>query len=239
MFKHLATTAIFTLLSATTQAADLPVYPFVHVTGSGYVHVVPDRGEIDFDISAYDPDPAAAQAVVDARIAELRTLIEALGFDPAAISIGAVRREMRKSDGGEQKDPVYDLVCAVHIDVKDVTKWRQTMEPILGMKNLDHFSTSFSTVDRDKIESELTLQALKDARRRADVMASGVGKKVLAATAVSSGQLRNLTGAIGLQTSNSDTNTDPAPRNQQETRDLLMLTTLKMAQSVDVIYRLK
>ncbi len=221
------------------QAAELPAYPFIHATGNGYLYMLPDRGEIDFEISAYDPDPAAALALVDGRAAELRALLEQQGMEPSQIEIRDVRREMRKNEGAEAKEPLYDLVCSVHIDVRDVSKWRALMGPILAMKNLDHFSTSFSASERDKIEGELMQQALKDARRRADTMARGVGKTVVGATAVSAGQLKNLTGAIGLQTANMDSNTDRAARNTQETRDLTMLVTLRMSQSVDVIYKIK
>jgi uncharacterized protein YggE len=226
-------------VSQAARSADLPSYPFIHASGNGFLMMLPDRGEIDFEISAYDADPAMSLALVNERAAELRALVEQLGMDTAQLEIRDVRREMRKSEGAEAKEPLYDLVCSVHIDVRDVSKWRALIAPILAMKNLDHFSTSFSASERDKIEGELMLQALKDARRRADTMARGVGKTVVGATAVSAGQLKNLTGAIGLQTTNMDSNSDRAARNTQEVRDLTMLVTLRMSQSVDVIYKIK
>jgi uncharacterized protein YggE len=217
------------------QASQLPDYPFVHASGTAFVHVLPDRGEVDFDISADDAEPEAARAVLDGRVGELRALMEQQGLSAGDIEINGVRREMRK---GDAKAEAYDLLCAVHIEVKDLSKWRALLQPLLAMKNLDHFSVTFGTAERDRIELELAAQALKDAQRRADAMARGVGKRAGAATAISSGQLKNLTSAVGLQTTNDYTNTDKKGR-QQEGADLLMVSALKFSQSVDVIFRIK
>ncbi len=219
------------------QASQLPDYPFVHASGTAFVRVLPDRGEVDFDISVDDAEPEAARVLLEGRIGELRALMEQQGLSADDIEINGVRREMRK--GGDAKAEAYDLLCAVHIEVKDLSKWRALLQPLLAMKNLDHFSVTFSTAERDKIEMELAAQALKDAQRRADAMARGVGKRAGAATAISSGQLKNLTGAIGLQTANDYTNTSKRQGKQQDTADLLMVSALKLSQSVDAIFRIK
>jgi uncharacterized protein YggE len=239
MFKHLVVAGLLVCSPWSVQASQLPDYPFVHASGTAFVHVLPDRGEVDFDLSVHDGEPEAARALLEARIAELRALMEQQGLGADDIEINGVRREMRKGAGGDATAEAYDLLCAVHIEVKDLTKWRALLQPLLAMKNLDHLSVSFSTLERDKIEMELAAQALKDAQRRADAMARGVGKRAGAATAISSGQLKNLTAAVGLQTVNDYTNSNKRQGKQQDTADLLMVSALKMSQSVDVIFRLK
>lgn len=238
MIKQLAVFGTFLISSLQAHAADLPTYPFIHSSGSAYMYVAPDRGEIDFEISAYDPDPAVARTIIDTRAAELQALMAQYGHSADKIEIRDVRKEMRKSDDAAPKaEPVYDIVCTVHIEVAELKDWRPLMSAVLNMKNLTHFTTTFRIAARDQIEMDLSALAIKDAQRRAEALARGLGKHAGAATAVSAGQLKNLTGAIGLQTSNSET--DTTPRNAQEARDLLMIVTIKLEQSVDAIFRIK
>jgi uncharacterized protein YggE len=115
------------------------------------------------------------------------------------------------------------------------------MQGLLAMPNLDHFATTFGRTDREATERELTAAAVRDAQRRAEAMAAGVGKKVGAATAISSGQLRNLTNAVGLMPGDLYFRRDqqrsvPA---QPADKDFLATEVLRWSQTVDVIFRIK
>ena len=234
MFKTLAFAVA--LLPFAAHASNLPEYPFIHAAGEGYLMVVPDMGEIDFDISAYDPDPAAAVAVVQARAAEVHALLAGEG---ASADVRDMRKEMRKSANPDPAAaPDYDIRSAVHIVVRDLGKWRPIMQALLEMKNIDHMSTTFSKTDRLKVEQELTAVAVKDAQRRAENMAAGFGKKLGAVAAVSSGQLRNLTGAVGLMPGDFYKGTaGVAPPNPD--KDFLSIDVLKWSQTVDMLFRIK
>ena len=88
------------------------------------------------------------------------------------------------------------------------------------------------------IEAELTAAAISDAQRKAGAMAAGLGKKLGPATAVSAGALKNLGNAMGL------VQTDffgrgGGQREQPVRRDFLSSEILKMAQTVDMIFRIK
>jgi uncharacterized protein YggE len=242
MFKTLALAVM--LLPCAADASSLPDYPFIHAAGEGYVMVVPDLGEIDFDISADDADPAAAVAVVQARAAEVRALLAAQGGAPdgeggASAAIRDLRKEMRKPaqpDAGGASD--YDIRSSVHIMVKDLARWRPIMQALLEMPNIDRMSTTFGKTDRIKAEQELTAAAVQDARRRADAMAAGFGKKTGAVTAISSGQLRNLTGAVGLLPGDIHRN-HPGISPPPDDKDFLAIEVLKWSQTVDMIFRIK
>nr|WP_315254731.1 SIMPL domain-containing protein [uncultured Duganella sp.] len=218
------------LLPPVALAAELPSYPFIHTAGEGFVMLAPDLGEIDFDISAYDADPAVASALVAERAAQVRALLD--GADASA-DIHNLRKELRK---GEPE--AYDIRSSVHIVVNDLGKWRELMQALLAMPNLDQLSTRFGRKDRLQAERELTAAAVQDAQRRADAMAAGIGKKVGAVSAISSGQLRNLSNAVGLMPG------DLYPRNRTVNaaaadKDWLAIEALRWSQTVDVIYRIK
>jgi uncharacterized protein YggE len=229
------------------HAADLPAYPFIHVSGEGFAMVAPDMGEIDFDVSAYDADGAAAVAVVRARVEEIRALLIEQSGPPdgdsaAALEVSDLRKEMRK----EMRQPAtpeataapdYDIRSTVHIVVRDLTKWRPIMEALLAKPNIDHMSTTFGKSDRLKIEQELTAAAIQDAQRRAEGMAAGFGKKVGPVAAISSGQLRNLTKALGLMP--TDSYNSGRGKQPSSEKDFLSITVLRWTQNVDMIFRIK
>ena len=244
MLKHIAfMLALLPLTPLGAQAADLPAYPFIHVSGEGFVMAPPDMGEIDFDVSAYDADSAAAVAVVRARIDEIRAMLveqsgPADGDGAAAMEVSDMRKEMRKS---ANPDPVaapdYDIRSTVHIVVRDLTKWRPIIQALLDKPNIDHMSTTFGKSDRLKIEQELTVAAITDAKRRAEGMAAAFGKQVGPVAAISSGQLRNLTKALGLMpTDIYNSGRDKQPSSE---KDFLSVTVLRWTQNVDMIFRIK
>ena len=232
------------LSPSAVQAADLPTYPFIHVSGEGFVMAAPDMGEIDFDISAFDADPAAAVSVIQARVEEIRALLLEQSGPPegdsaAVLEVQDMRKEMRNpANPDPAATPEYDIRSSVHIVVRDLTKWRPIMQALLEMKNIDHMSTTFGKSDRLKVEQELTAAAIKDALRRAEGMAAGFGKKVGPVTAISSSPLRNLTKAVGLMPSDYY-NSERRAQAKTSEKDFLSITVLRWTQNVDMIFRIK
>ncbi|NHZ97003.1 SIMPL domain-containing protein [Massilia sp. CCM 8734] len=239
MLKTIAAAGALTLLPLAAQGADLPDYPFIHVSGVGSAIVMPDLGQIDFEISAFDADPAAAAGVVEARATDIRAAMAQAGVPLEDVEIRDVRKDFRKQDPAAACAPVqYDIRAGVRINVRNLTLWRAAATPLLTMPNLDGFMIVFDTTGREKIETELAGDAIRITRRKAEGIAAGLGRKLGAASAVSTGDLKNLTRAMGLAPS------EPGSRSSSqkigtERADLLTVMSLKFAQSVDVIYRLK
>lgn len=240
MLKQLALALALSPLAV--QASNLPDYPFIHAGGEGYVMVLPDLGEIDFDISACDADPAAAMAVVEARVAAVRAVLQQSGAkegEGASAAVRDARKEMRKpANPDPAAAPDYELRSSVHIVVRDLGAWRPIMQALLAMPNIDRLATTFGKTDRIGAEQELTAAAVQDARRRADAMAAGFGKKVGAVMAISSGQLRNLTGAVGLMPGDVYARHAGIAEPAQD-KDFLAIDVLKWSQKVDMIFRIK
>lgn len=218
--------------------AQLPAYPFVHVTGRASATVPPDLGAIDFLILASDVDPSAARKVIEARVAEVRALVEAQGLPVEDVSIRDVQQEMRKGDAGAAS-PVYDLKCSVHLNVRDLSKWQAIAGGLLAKANLDAFSTAFDISTRDEVEAQLVTAAIADARRRAGVMVAGFGRKLGAVTAATPGALKNLSTSMGLERNdffdrNRSSNAQTVPRDE-----ILMVAALRFEQPVDAVFRIK
>ena len=221
-------------------AAELPSYPFLHARGTGFMYVAPDMAEIDFDVSAYDANAEAAVAVVQERVLEIRALLAGQGVPDADVDVRDMRRQIRKASV-TASDPEYDIKCSIHVVVRDLGKWREIMMPLLKMQNLDAFAATFGLKERAKVEAELTQQAVREATARADAMAKGFGKRVGAVAGVSSDEIKNITRSIGLAPVDWPRNSNSANtrRNEQDPADLLMVSAIKMSQSVDVLFRFK
>ena len=243
MLKTRLRTAALVLLLASSGAgaSSVPDYPFVHVTGSSFLAIQPDLASLDFEVVVSDADPAAARAVLEARVGEVRDLARQLGIEPDDVGVREVRQGIRKEERGANGAPVYELRCDVHINVRNVANWAALAGGLFGKPNLDGFASSFDRSDMDTIHDELVTQAIQDARRQADVMAAAGGKRVGGLMGATPEALKNLSTAMGLERAEfrREIGGDRARAQDVDREQLLAVPALKLRQPVDVIFRLE
>jgi uncharacterized protein YggE len=231
MLKMFATAlAVAAMLhAAPARAADLPAYPFIHVTAAADLHVMPDTGEIDFDIVSTDADLDSAWKLVHERLTASRALLAAQGVKVEDVSVQDVLRRPLKE--GERVTAI-ETRAAVHATVRDLNGWTALIQSLMGLPNVESLAVAFSRSDADKIEAELVNQALGAARVKAQNIAFGIGAKLGPAGGVALAPLKNLANAMGLA---SD-----APRYPSvlSPRDPQLVGVQKFVQGVDVIYRI-
>jgi len=231
MLKMFATAlAVAAMLHvAPARAADLPAYPFIHVTAAADLHVMPDTGEIDFDIVSTDADLEAAWKLVHERLTASRALLAEQGVKVEDISVQDVLRRPLKE--GERVTAI-ETRAAVHATVRDLNGWTALIQSLMGLPNVEALAVAFSRSDADRIEAELVSQALGAARVKAQNIARGIGAKLGPAGGVALAPLKNLSNAMGLA---SD-----APRypSVSSPRDPQLVGVQKFVQGVDVIYRI-
>jgi uncharacterized protein YggE len=231
MLKMFATAlAVAAMLhAAPARAADLPAYPFIHVTAAADLHVMPDTGEIDFDIVTTDADLDSAWKLVHERLTASRALLAAQGVKVEDVSVQDVLRRPLKE--GERVTAI-ETRAAVHATVRDLNGWTALIQSLMGLPNVESLAVAFSRSDADKIEADLVSQALGAARVKAQNIARGLGAKLGPAGGVALAPLKNLSNAMGLA---SD-----APRypSVSSPRDPQLVGVQKFVQGVDVIYRI-
>lgn len=226
--------SLLACLPTLSQATGLPAYPFIHTAATGVTYVQPDMGEIDFEVAAKDADPALAVQVVTARVAEIRELMAQLGVLSEQLEVRDIRKEMRQNDAGPA---IYEVRCGIKIAVKDLTKWKVIVAPLLDKPNLDGFMTVQDTSERARVETALMNEAIAIARRKAEVIAAGFGRKLGGVSGVSSGELKNLARSMNLAP--VENYQRARGREQTPREELLTVNAFKMSQSVDVIFRIK
>ena len=224
---------------ASAQASPLPGYPFVHVSADATRYTTPNIGALDFLVTAAEADPAQARATIETRMAEVRALLQEQGIPLEDLETRDVRREPGRNAAGDEvcNPAAQELRVSVHLIVRDLSRWRAVVEPLLDKPNLNSFSTSFDLVERDQFEAELMADALREARRRAEIIAKGARRKLGAVTGVTPGGVKNLGAALGLvRTDFSYQRGKPA---NVGARDFLQVDALKLMQPVDVVFRLE
>jgi len=229
MLKQLAAVLAFGACTAVAHAADLPAYPFIHVNAAASLHVMPDTGEIDFEIATQDPDLEAAWKLVGERLEASRALFVQHGVAVDDISVQDVlRRPLKQGD----KVEAIETRAAVHVTVRKLDGWTPLVQALMTMPNVESLAVAFSRSDADRIEAELVGQALGAARLKAQNIARGIGARLGSANGVALAPLKNLSNAMGLASDGPRYSPVTAPG------DPLLVSVQKLVQGVDVIYRI-
>lgn len=228
------------LLAATAlpgMAADLPNHPFIHVSATADQYIMPDVGEIDIDIVSLEPDADAAFKLVNERLEASRALFAQNGIAPEDVLVQDIVRRPRKIEVLPEGQPLpMETRVSLHVTVRNLEGWTPVMRALLVMKDLESLAVSFNRSDREKVDSELLQQALGMAKAKAQEIARGVGTKLGPATGVSIGALKNLSNAMGMA---SDSNArGGGGRRSQARTEMALVQAMRLAQSVDVIYRI-
>lgn len=219
------------------RAADIPAYPFIHVDGAAEVRLNPNVGEFDVEISSTESDPDAAWKTVEARLAEIRAVLEQHGIATEDCLVQDIARRTRKGDAPVSGMPLaIETTAAVHVTVRDLSKWAAIVEPLAKMQNVAAFGVAFSHTDSEKIEADLLADALANARKKAALIARGVGRRLGAASGVATSPLKNMSNSFGLAT---DYSFPRGARPSPDAVDYTLVASIRLAQDVDVIYRLQ
>lgn len=230
MLKALAA-ALFLMAATPSMAADLPTYPFIHVSAAANLNVMPDIGEIDFEIVSEDADPETAWKLVVERLDAGKALFAQFGVAAQDVSVQDITRRYRKLPDGSTG--ALETRCAVHVTVRDLKNWTPLVQQLMAMRNLESFAVAFSRSDREQIEADLLKEALAAARVKGQIVAKGIGARLGAANGVSMGALKNLSNSMGLATE-GQTYRDVAPNPP----DMTLVAAQRYVQGVDVVYRI-
>ena len=235
MLKRIAATLLLAATALPGLAADLPTHPFIHVSAVASIGMLPDTGEIDFEIVSADADAAAAWQQVNERLEAGRALFASHGIAPEDVSVQDILRRPRKTELAGDAPPQMDTRVAVNVTVRNLAAWSAMVRALMAMPKVESLAVAFSRSDRDKIEAELVTQALANAKGKAQNMARGIGAKLGPATGVSLGALKNLSNAMGMATEPNGRYTDGGPG---AATDLTLVAAMTLVQGVDVIYRI-
>jgi uncharacterized protein YggE len=185
--------------SGAVAASPLPPYPFVTTGGKAEAWLKPDLGELQFDIVAQNTDPAAGLAVVSAAADELTALFVAHGVAEADIEAFDLGKKIIPVHQKQDGDPPFATIITRHmrVPVRDLAQWPALLGAVLGHDNIDNLRGAFDRSDREQLESQLALEAARNARQSAAQMAQAFGRKAGPVMAVSKGSMERVGAPFG------------------------------------------
>uniref|UniRef100_UPI0028AD173E SIMPL domain-containing protein n=1 Tax=Massilia alkalitolerans TaxID=286638 RepID=UPI0028AD173E len=175
--------------------------------------------------------------LVNDRLEASRALFAENGIAPEDVLVQDIVRRPRKVEVLPEGQPLpMETRVSLHVTVRNLDGWTPIMRALLVMKDLESLAVSFNRSDREKVESDLLQQAIGMARLKAKDIARGIGAKLGTATGVSIGPLKNLSNAMGMA---SDSNARGGGGGRRSARtEMALVQAMRLAQSVDVIYRI-
>lgn len=193
------------LLSAaaltTADAAAIPDYPFVYVTGEAQTRVSPNVADASFSVLAEDPDAGRADQTVQSRVSEVLKLLHAAGVSDNSIDASGLTKETVTADESEKKPIVirgYKVSRQFSVKVVDLKNWPEIASQLLELENITDLEVTFGRSDAKSIEAGLLDKAAKDARERAQHLAASFGQHAGQVMAISQSQFEDLGPTFGM-----------------------------------------
>lgn len=180
MLKWLAGVSM-ALLCMTTNASNLPEFPFVLVKGEARSEVQPDIAVITFEILAYDKSPNNASMVVSNRGGEVVNLLKNYGVklsDIQSFSLDKQVRRTRSEDYQPGKILGYEVRQRFEVTLRNLTDYSTIMDKLIGFENVNDIDIGFDVTKRDELIQALVKKAAKDARSKAKDLAEGLGSRL-------------------------------------------------------------
>lgn len=177
--------------AAPAWGSDLPLFPFINVTGQALKAVSPDLARVNFAVKARDPSAEAASRAVSERAQQVLDLLAASGIAAADIDAHEIAKEVvfeRDSgfaSGTRRGPPRYEVSRAFSVLLRKVACWPDLGTKLLEMQNIEGLAAEFDRSDRVALEAELLTAATHDAQQRAERLAQGFGQRLGAVQAVS------------------------------------------------------
>ena len=180
MRKFFVLTMMLLMIWSTAHAEEIQP-PTISVSGAGVVEVQPDCAIISVGVitreknlsDVQSANARAAQSVIDS--------IAALGIERKDISTGSYNFNpvYRRTDDGKNILDGYKATNSVTIVVRDLRLVGKVIDAVLnhGANQID--GLRFDLRDKNSAQDEALRLAVLDARRKADVVASTLGKIIV------------------------------------------------------------
>lgn len=172
--------ALFSMWAAAAHAQTPP--PAITVSGEASVSVAPDRAEIDGGVTT---EAKTAREASDANARTMTAVLAALksaGIADADIQTARLSLQPQMSaqkPGGPTQVTGYHASNRVTVRLRDVAKVAGTIDALVGAGANDIGGIRFTVSQESKLLDEARVQAIADARRKAEIYAKaanvGVG----------------------------------------------------------------
>ena len=153
-----------------------PIVPTINATGQGRREMAPDKATIVLGVETRSKTPAAAASANADRMTRIRTALMRAGV--AEKDIATARYSLHFEQGRTQADTQYVATNMVTVTTKQLDQVGRIIDTGLGAGANNINSLSYDLTDRNVAESGALGDAVADARRQADIMATAAGGRL-------------------------------------------------------------
>lgn len=175
------------VLPQETQAAEQPPRPTLSVEGTGEANAAPDQATVAIGITTHAADAAKAQNDNAWTAAQIQKAIAALGIDAKDIQTQnySFRPTYRTEENRRGEINGYTVDNTVLVCVRDIKLTGKVVDAALSHGANEISSLSFTASDARALRKEALKNAIADARDKADIIAQGLGKRIVGIQTVS------------------------------------------------------
>lgn len=177
--KLLITAVASMLLSFPVLATPLPNQPHVYVEGSAELQIEPDTMSFTLSIQTVDMDLAKAKGDVDARSRLLIDTIKKFGVKAEDVATTALNIRPEYDYRDNQRVLTGNNVSRqVDIILRDLKKYPEMMKALVDAKISETINTNLTVADKKAIEEKVQIEAMENARARADRLAKSQNRTI-------------------------------------------------------------
>ena len=175
------------VLPQETQAAEQPARPTLSVEGTGEANAAPDQATVAIGITTHAADAAKAQNDNAWTAAQIQKAIAALGIEAKDIQTQnySFRPTYRTEENRRGEINGYTVDNTVLVCVRDIKLTGKVVDAALSHGANEISSLSFTASDARALRKVALKNAIADARDKADIIAQGLGKRIVGIQTVS------------------------------------------------------
>ena len=177
-----------------TEAADAPARPILSVDGSGQASATPDEATVAIGVTTHAGDAARAQNDNAWTSGQIQKAMQGLGIADKDMQTRnySFRPTYREETNHQNEINGYTVDNTILVRVHDVQKTGKVIDAALKSGANEISSLDFSASNTEGVRREALEQAIADARDKANIIARGLGKRIVGIQNVSES-----TGSIG------------------------------------------
>lgn len=179
--KSIIAAAVLSLAALTAQAQSISGSPFIAVQGKARADVAPDIFPLEITLSETSKDAARTQALIEGLAQQVVELTQAMKMPGRDVTISNldVSPEYRYSDRNDAETFLGNTYQRqIKLRFHTLADLQKMISSLPQARQVRLNTGSFATSQADELRRQLLSQAVEDARRTADIMATSVGKRI-------------------------------------------------------------
>lgn len=179
--KRIVFVAVLLFGAFNVQAQSIGGSPFIAVHGKAKAEVVPDVLPLEITLKDTSQDAAATQAQIEGYAQQVIALTKAMKMADRDVEISNINVSPEyRWDDKERKQVFLGNTYARTIKLRfhALADLQKAIDALPKSKHVQLSTGGFQSSKQDEIRRELLTQAVQDARKTAEIMASAVGRRV-------------------------------------------------------------